>query len=468
MESTASNNLLDALFESSAAGVLVVDHQGKIVLVNQSCARGFGYSEAELKGQAVEILITQKERKTSTRSFSTFFEASHSWLEFGECGLQGKHKSGKEFPVKVSLSSAEVDNRLYTMILIRDISRQEQATDENMLLSKIFHESLNDIYIINAQSFYFIKANAGALNKIGYSLEELQQLTPWDLKPDHNQFIFLQRVAPLLSGKEKKIIFESVFKRKDHSTFPVEIHLQLFEHESRQVFMETVIDITEKKKAERDFMKAMIEGQEAERDRIAKELHDELGQALTAMQLNLHTLEFLIDNSEKKVVDIFDKLKVILHNTIQETKSISRDLMPSVLRDYGLVKALEYLCGNFNDTLHLQVHLQVQNMEKKLDASRRVALYRIAQELINNACKNGKAKEVNVQLIRNEKNVVLKVEDDGKGFDPAAFNENCGRGLKNIESRVIALDGVFKIDSNPGDGTSASVEIPLKNNHEHN
>lgn len=136
--------------------------------------------------------------------------------------------------------------------------------------------------------------------------------------------------------------------------------------------------------------------------------------------------------------------------------------MPSVLKEYGLVKALEYLCDNFNDTVHLQVHLQVYNMENKLDSLQRVALYRIAQELINNACKHGKAKEINVQLIRNGKNVVLRVEDDGIGFNPAVSRTNGGFGLKNIESRVIALDGKFNIDSHPGQGTSFLVKIPLK------
>jgi len=128
--------------------------------------------------------------------------------------------------------------------------------------------------------------------------------------------------------------------------------------------------------------------------------------------------------------------------------------------DFGLVKALQYLCESFTSP-RLQVNLQVYNMDQVLVTTQRVALYRIVQELINNSIKHGKAKEVNVQVIKNDKNVLLTVEDDGIGFDVNNSIYSEGLGIKSIQSRVIALEGNFSFDSRLEYGTSALVEIPL-------
>ncbi len=591
MENLASHKkLLKALFQSAAEGILVVDRQGSIVLANPRCLQMFGYTHDELVGQSLEILVTPGLQAAHAGFREGFFQDPKIRPMGVGRKLYGRTAAGEVFPLEVSLSHMEVDGARYAIGFIVDITKQKQAADENILLSKIFHESFNDIYIIDAQNYRILKANTGALKNIGYTLEELQELVAWDLKPDQDQTDFLQRVAPLLSGEKKKIIFESVFVRKDHSSFPAEIHMQLFDHEDRQVFMETVLDIserkqaeaalqreketaqryldiaasifvvldregtvmlfnrkgsqilgfeeeevigknwfdyflseeekekgqqifkrvmqgemdvieiyennvltknreerpiawynslirdeqeqpiavlssgvdlTEKRKAERDVMKALIEGQEVERERIAKEMHDGLGQSLTAMQLNLNALQAHCEHVAPEAKQLFEQLKGILYNTTQEIKSISRNLMPGVLRDYGLVQGLEYLCQTLKDINLIQVNLQVYRMDKKLDSIQSIGLYRIAQELINNTLKHGKASEIHVQLIGHENSVVLMVEDDGTGFDPTVSHVKNGLGLKNMETRVKTLNGTFLIDSYPGKGTSVTVEIPI-------
>lgn len=593
MERLASHKkLLKALFQSAAEGILVVDASGSIVLANPRCLHMFGYPEEELIGKPLEVLVASELADTHAKFREGFFKnPTIRPMGIGR-KLYGRTSANQVFPVEVSLSHMEVDGERYAIGFIVDITKQKQATDENILLSQIFHESLNDIYIIDAASFNFVKANTGALNNIGYSLEELQQLSAWDLESDQNRDSFLQRVAPLLASEKKKIIFESSFIRKCQSTFPVEIHLQLFEHNDQPVFMESVldvterkqaeaalrkeketaqryldtaasifvvldrqenvvlinrkggqvlgyteaeiigknwfdhflpaheremvrevyhtmmqgkikaveyfenailtkdqeecliewhnaiiydehgspsavlssgVDITEKRKAEKAMTQALIEGQELERKRIAKELHDGLGQSLTAIRLHLNALESDVTQFTRKNQDAFEKLKVILQTTTQEVKSISRDLMPNILQDYGLVKALEFLCQTINDTHTVQVQLQVYRMDRELGQAITVGLYRVAQELINNALKHAQATRIDIQLVGHDTSVVLTVEDDGIGFD---FKEkpvaNHSFGLRNIETRVKSLSGTFDVETRPGEGTLVIVEIPLK------
>jgi signal transduction histidine kinase len=217
-------------------------------------------------------------------------------------------------------------------------------------------------------------------------------------------------------------------------------------------------DITEKRAAEKAVMHALIEGQEAERQRIAKELHDGLGQSLTAIRLNLNTLDADFEKFNQQSKEGFERVKSIVGSATQDVKTISRNLMPSVLQDYGLVKALEYLCQTINDTQQVRVHLQTHHIDPLLDFSIATGLYRIAQELLNNMLKYAQAKEVQIQLLGHEKSVVLMVEDDGVGFNIEKVEK--GLGLKNIDARIKALGGSLLIDTQPGQGTSVTVEIP--------
>jgi signal transduction histidine kinase len=179
------------------------------------------------------------------------------------------------------------------------------------------------------------------------------------------------------------------------------------------------------------------------------------------MRLNLNALQTHCEQITPDAKELFEQLKTMLFNTTQDVKSIARNLMPGVLRNSGLVKGLENLCHSLSDLNDVKVHFHAYQMNRTLDSSQSIGLYRIAQELLNNALKHGKASEVHVQLIEHQKSVMLMVEDDGVGFeDNHSMNEN-GFGLKNIETRVKTLNGCFFIDSHTGKGTSVTVEIPL-------
>jgi signal transduction histidine kinase len=147
-----------------------------------------------------------------------------------------------------------------------------------------------------------------------------------------------------------------------------------------------------------------------------------------------------------------------------EAREISYNLMPSVLVDFGLVPAVQFLVEQFSKSSHLNVHIHVSGVENRLDPSIEVGLYRIAQEALTNITKHAEATTVNIQLLGDSKSIRLTVEDDGKGFlinrlEPRK-DQRHGMGLVSMRERAASFNGLFMLDSRPGRGTEIIVEIP--------
>lgn len=210
---------------------------------------------------------------------------------------------------------------------------------------------------------------------------------------------------------------------------------------------------------------ALIEGQEEERKRLARELHDGIGQMLTGLKLDSEQLKSLPFANEKQRKS-FEEHQKLIDETIEATRTVSFNLMPSVLTDFGLSSAIRLLLertakgadfkASFNDlTDNITIPNKVENN-----------LYRITQETLNNIMKHAKAKKVSITL-SNEKNkyISLVVIDDGKGFDMKKTKKSRvgGNGLGNLQTRVRLLNGTIKIESEAGKGTSIFVKIPLVN-----
>lgn len=227
----------------------------------------------------------------------------------------------------------------------------------------------------------------------------------------------------------------------------------------------TTEDVTRSKTMELVSINSMLEGQEAERRRIAKEIHDGIGPLMSTIKLNLDALRSEMGGADSRILKKIETMLELVDTASSDIRSISHDLMPSALIDFGLVAALENLCLKASESGVVAVNFFHSGMKERLDQQMALSLYRIAQELLNNALKYGQATVINIQLIRHQASVVLMVEDDGIGFDLrniGKLTEN-GIGLRNVKTRVKSLGGSFNLESQPGKGVLATVEIPLIN-----
>jgi len=225
----------------------------------------------------------------------------------------------------------------------------------------------------------------------------------------------------------------------------------------------TTADITESKETARKIMNAMLEGQENERRRLAKEIHDGIGPLMSTIRLNIESVKNDMEHASEKTLQKIDNMESLIQSVSTDIRSISHALMPSSIKDFGLVSALENLCLKANMAEIVQVQFIHQDMEERLNVNIELGLYRIVQELINNALKYAQANVITIQALRDKKNITLTVEDDGIGFDKDKIKGriHAGIGLQNIKTRTEIMKGTFTIEASPAHGVVATVEVPL-------
>ena len=217
------------------------------------------------------------------------------------------------------------------------------------------------------------------------------------------------------------------------------------------------------KNIEKQTLQATLQGQEQERRRIAQEIHDGLGPLFSSLTMHIESLEEIIEEKTPEFIFHCSILRELSKTIAQDIRSISHDLMPSAVEDFGVAIALENLCKTTDEVAKAEIEFYATNMEGRMDEDIELGLYRIGQELLNNALKYSNAESIVIQLIKHEDSVVLMVEDDGVGFDMQNIpTMKKGIGWRNINMRTKSLGGVFTIDSRVGEGVLATVEVPLK------
>lgn len=211
-------------------------------------------------------------------------------------------------------------------------------------------------------------------------------------------------------------------------------------------------------KEEEKRSKAVLESEENERQRLARELHDGVGQMLSAAKLNLTTIKDINLDDENTLNNSIE----ILDDSIKEIRNISHNMVPDVLLKFGLKKAIKDFIDKINQTKIINIHFEcIGCKEDYLNDTSKLMLYRIIQESVNNTIKYAAATQLNVQLASDDSEITLIMEDNGNGFDVQKAMEKDGIGLKNMQLRTDYLKGKMEINSSPNKGTTIFIEIPL-------
>jgi signal transduction histidine kinase len=215
------------------------------------------------------------------------------------------------------------------------------------------------------------------------------------------------------------------------------------------------VDLSER--VARDALRRVVSAQELERRRLARELHDETGQALTSILLGLKSLEDTSDEGD--LAESTNRLRELVVTTLQDVRRLAVELRPKALDDFGLVPALERLVETFREQTGLEVDLEPRLGDDRLPPEVETALYRITQEALTNVVKHADANRVSIVLTRRDGSVSAVIEDDGRGFADEPGSEN-GLGLLGMRERVALVDGRLNVESAPGAGTTLSIEVP--------
>jgi PAS domain S-box-containing protein len=238
-------------------GIITIDDDQKIVIFNAAAEEIFQCSAQEALGKTLDQFIPLPLRSAHRDHIRRFAETGETSRRMGaHREISGLRGNGETFPLEASISQIERLGKRWLTVILRDISERKQNEERLAYLGRILDESVNEIYVFDATTLRLTQVNKGARENIGYSMAELCAMTPLDLQPELSNERFLELVSPLRSGQREQVGFRTSHRRKDGTTYPVEVHLQYLQEEGRRVFLAIVLDLTERVATERELQKA--------------------------------------------------------------------------------------------------------------------------------------------------------------------------------------------------------------------
>jgi PAS domain S-box-containing protein len=477
-------NMSDLYFET--------DTDGNIILVSASSMAVLGYRPNELIGTSVTLLhasanVFQEARRALTANAGVL----NGFL------LSLRHRQGHTIQVEANLRWRfdGLGNIAGTEGIARDISARARVDQLNSQLGRIVEDSLNEVYVFDAETLLFTMVNRGARENLGYSLDEMQHLTPLNLRPEVTRTQFAEQVAPLLEGSQRSITFSSEHQRKNSSRYPVEIVLQFFASEERPVYFASVEDVTARRQAETE----LVQSQRLQSiGQLTGGVAHDFNNMLQALQLNIE----LIEPAEIDQMAFRDASLRIVNKASQLTQMLlafsrRQKLMPRVINVNDTLTNIEAL---MRLTLgeSIEMTLVMSDMPATINADE-AQLENSLLNLVLNA-RDAMSSEGNVTLVTrltqlsadfnasslkiqqavtnasDEKTryIEICVSDDGVGMDVDVLKNAIepffttkevghgnGLGLSTVYGFVVQSGGHVEIDSALGQGTSVRLYFPI-------
>ena len=353
--------------------------------------------------------------------------------------------------------------------LLETLGQREEALERQRQEQRrtILRTVMDGFWLADTQG-RLLEVNEAYCRMSGYSAQELLAMRITDMESKEAADETAAHLQKIVATGEDR--FESRHRRKDGSNFDVEVSVQYRPDEGGR-FVVFLQEITERKQAEqelrrsqqelRGLAKAANEAIEAERRRTARELHDELGQLLTALKMDLETLQSDLPSDKPDLGKRAQAMHKLLDATIAATRRIASDLRPSMLDDLGLAAALDWLTHNFSKRTGIATDLVIDETVAQVPEPICLALYRITQESLTNVAKYAHATKVEIRLEQDGDSVQLLVRDNGRGIEAADQQKRGSFGLLGIRERVMLLSGEVSISGEHGHGSEVRARIPL-------
>lgn len=346
-------------------------------------------------------------------------------------------------------------------------STVETLKESEEKYSTVVEKANDGILIIQDTKHVFVNPKFAEIS--GYEIEELLGIHFYEILSQEILEFVKKRHLDRMSGKDVPSIYETKISTKSGAIRNVEVNAGLIDYKGRKANLVIVRDITDRKQHEKDLKslsEQLINAQEEERKRISRELHDELGQALSAISINLDVIENHYELPDTPIRKRFHDLKSLVQKSIDDVHRISYDLRPYLLDDFGLLSAIRWYAETFSERTGIDVRLTVEGDERKLSPGVETLIYRVTQEALTNVLKHAVAKNVGLLLKYETALMTLIVEDDGKGFSQGQNvkqEQYIGRGLGlfGMKERVMVYGGRLSMESEEGLGCSLHVEVPI-------
>ncbi len=511
-----SENKYRMLFERESDAVMVLDGETlQFEDANQATLELFGYKKEEYLKLKVWDISNEKEKTRST--IQSVLKKQPVELSLRVHGRECIKKNGTIFLAEISGGTYISNGRKKIVAALRDISEQVRAAEAIRYSEDRYRQLFNNsndmlfVHELNADnsSTKFKEANDTACKLLKFSKEEFKEFYPVELSIEGafqpNNTIKQEMV------KNKQVRFETIFRTKDNGKMPVEVNAHLFSFKGKPTVVSMARDISERRKNEeillkyQDHLEELVEertaklqntniklnqqinerkkaekalkqsheqlrqlsthletAREDERAWIAREIHDELGQTLTALKMDVAWLANQLPKSNKPLLEKSDAILQMLKQVIQKTQKISQELHPSILDHLGFIAATSWLVEEVEKRTAIRCSLSMNADDTLLDEKSKIALFRVSQEALTNIMRHSRATKVVICFKKAGNFLILTIEDNGIGITASQITDSRSFGIMGIQERILSLNGEVKIYGKTNQGTFIKVRIPIK------
>jgi PAS domain S-box-containing protein len=474
MDTTVKGNIsfdLHEVWRESPDGIRITDLDGKIIAVNPAFCNLFDKPESELINQPFHILyhpniqgeiikeykddISHNNVKTHLERKAILWNGRKVWFEFTNSVIK-------------SLSN---DNLILS--LVRDISDKKenelQLEKSERQFRSLFNNTSDAMFVcyLNYGKTLgsFVEANEKACQILGCSINELLQMNPLQVFFENKEDEILKFIDRLNS--DNTIIFNAVLAPVG---IPVEINSRLFDYNERPAILFISRDIAERRDFEeklkqrtnqlRNLASKLQSVREEERKMISREIHDELGQMLTVLKIQISLLSNKITDNDL-IKSKFKSVEKLIDNSIESVQKIASKLRPGLLDELGLIPAIEWQTQDFMEKTGIDCECTLPKEEIDLDQEKSTALFRIFQESIFNSARHANASKIFINLHELNNYLILEVIDNGKGITQNQLGDPKSLGLLGMKERALIFGGSVEIKSSMNNGTTVKAIIPF-------
>jgi PAS domain S-box-containing protein len=400
-----------------------------------------------------------EEIKTRFERENVLWNGKRCWFEFSNSFL------GLPESEKVTLS------------IIKDITERKNSELELIESEKKFRmlfNNANDAVFVtqlrkNKTYGDFIEVNNVACKRFGYTKKEFLQLSPSAIVQPKDIDEFNRSIEQLLT--ESHVIYQVIHRAKDKKLIPTEVSAHLYPYDGELTVLSIARDITERKEAEdklrrnsivlRNLASHLQSIREEERTLIAREIHDELGQVLTVLKIQITLLANKLRDDQKDLKEKINSLSEVIDDSVESVQRITSKLRPNILDELGLIPAIEWQTQEFRTATDKIFSLSLPSNEVKIDKEKSTVVFRVFQEAVTNTIRHASADHVYIALNYNHPKLVLEVRDNGSGISSDQVKNPRSLGIIGMKERALAVGGEVNIEGIPSKGTTVKVEISI-------
>lgn len=454
--------------EQSSASVVITNVKGDIEYVNPAFTKLTGYAYGEVIGQNPRVLKT---------GHTSQGEYENLWHDITHCKeWQGeflnRKKNGETYWEHATISPIlNEQNEITHFVAVKEnITERKRIEQRQQQLLDIFENANAYVATCNMERD-FLYANQSMRQALEIGDDDIRQYNVEDFRTEYGSAIKKEVDKSLM--ETGKWTGETNYKTKTGKIVPVMQVAVLHKDESGQNFQisTTAIDLSRVKETEKDllrlnqelreFSRYLQSVREIEKNKILNEVHDELGQGLAALMIDVSWIKKHLGDDTVVVAKKVDALLDSITDKLNSFSRIYSSVNPTMLAELGLHASMEYLVNAFTKSTKIPARLSSNTGNENIPVNQGLALYRIVQEALTNIKQHAKASFVSVSLIRQDGVLDLQIEDDGIGFSPSGVDTKHHYGILEMRERVYAMDGTFTLVSVPGKGTTLSIRVPL-------